>query len=171
MKSPINTVANKTIITLDIATWIPSNEEIYVLDLKQFLYKELILKEEDYKLALSNFNWSDVKDKYVMITCSNLAIIPTWAYMLLSQNLNSISSFYAFAKTAEEFKNLVLLHKINEIDLSTYENQRIVIKGCGDKTISENIYLTLTAKLAPVARAISYGEPCSMVPVYRKKVD
>ena len=171
MKSPVNTVASKSIITIDIATWIPSNEELFVLDLKQFLYKELILKEEDYKLALSNFDWSIAKDKYVMITCSNMAIIPTWAYMLLCQNLATISKFYAFAKTTDDFKNLILLQKINEISLSAYENQRIVIKGCGDKSINENIYLTLTAKLVPIARAISYGEPCSMVPVYRKKID
>lgn len=171
MNIPVNTVANKNIITLDIATWIPKEEDIFQLDLKSFLYKELILKEADYKEALQNYNWDLLQGKVVRVYCSNMAIIPTWAYMLLCPYLQKVSTFFAFASTKEQFTHLFLLHTIDMLPLATYQNQRVVIKGCGDKSINENIYMQLSTKLLPVVRSIAYGEPCSMVPIYKNNID
>lgn len=171
MKAPVNSVANKSIITLDISSWIPNAEMEAAIDMKQFLFKELILKEEEFKVALSVFDWQALQGKYVRIYCSNAAIIPTWAYMLICNYLLNVSPFFAYASSREEFMNLLLIDKVNQLPLEDFTNQRLVIKGCGDKTIRESIYLYMTRKLMTVARAISYGEPCSMVPIYRKKVD
>jgi hypothetical protein len=171
VKTPINTTANKSIITIDIASWLPSNESIYILDLKQFLFKELILKEEEYKQAIDTFDWSQIKDKYCMIYCSNNAIVPTWAYMLLCSKLAQNSIYYSYANSKDDFKNQYLIDKINQLKTDEYENQRLVIKGCGDKSIKEDIYMKLTAKLLPIVRSIAYGEPCSMVPIYKKRID
>lgn len=171
MKSPINTVTNKKITTLDIASWIPGEESICIIDLKKYLYKEFVLKEEEFKSAIESSDWSFMKDKLVMIYCSNSAIIPTWAYMLLCQYITPYSKFCAYAPSMDVFINLVLLEHLNKLDVTAYTDQRLIIKGCGDKRINENIYMTLTSKLLPVARSIAYGEPCSMVPLYRKKID
>ena len=171
MKTPINSTANKSIITLDIASWLPSDDFIYMLDMKQFLYKELILKEEEFKLAIEAFDWHQISDKYCMVYCSNNAIVPTWAYMLLCSKLAQNSIYYSYANSKEDFKNQYLIDKINQLKIDEYENHRLVIKGCGDKSIQEDIYMKLTAKLLPIARSIAYGEPCSMVPIYKKRID
>ena len=171
MKTPINTTANKSIITLDIASWLPTEESIYMLDMKQFLFKELILKEEEFKKAIEVFEWSLLKDKNCMVYCSNNAIIPTWAYMLLCDKLAQNSSYYSYANSLVDFKNQYLKDKINQLKIDEYKNQRLVIKGCGDKSIGEDIYMKLTTKLLPIARSIAYGEPCSMVPIYKKRID
>ncbi len=44
----------------------------------------LILKEKDFRAALLIMDWGQYRDKYVAITCSADAIIPMWAYMLIS---------------------------------------------------------------------------------------
>jgi hypothetical protein len=85
----------------------------------------------------------------------------------LAQN----SIYYSYANSKDDFKNQYLIDKINQLKIDEYENQRLVIKGCGDKSIKEDIYMKLTAKLLPIARSIAYGEPCSMVPIYKKRID
>ncbi len=63
----------------------------------------------------------------------------------------------------------LLLKQIEAMNAAEYQDQRIVIKGCGDLPVSEAAYMAVTQKLAPVARSIMYGEPCSTVPVYKRK--
>jgi hypothetical protein len=129
---------------------------------------ELILKEKDFRASLSSIDWASYQDKIVGIFCSVDAIIPMWANMLIVANLTPFAKAIYFGDE-NKTRELVLLHEINNIDNSVFEDQRIVVKGCGDTPISESAYIAITQKLRPVVKSIMYGEPCSTVPVYKKK--
>jgi hypothetical protein len=163
----INKVAESGLISLDLAQYIPSNE-IVIFDIKPFLFMELILKEKDFRASLNTIDWSQYQGKIVGIFCSTDAIIPMWANMLIVSNLSPFAKSVYFGNEST-IRDLVLLEAIQKIDASVFADQRIVVKGCGDMPIGESAYIAITQKLRPVAKSIMYGEPCSTVPVYKKK--
>ncbi len=168
MSEPIiNKVAESGLISIDLAQYFPTNE-IVVFDIKPYLFMELILKEKDFRTSLSTIDWSSYQDKIVGIFCSTDAIIPMWANMLIVANLTPFAKAIYFGDE-NKTRELVLLQAINNIDNSIFEDQRIVVKGCGDTPIGESAYIAITQKLRPVVKSIMYGEPCSTVPVYKKK--
>lgn len=163
----INKVAESGLISLDLAQFIPNNE-IVVFDIKPFLFMELILKEKDFRASLNSIDWSQYQDKIVGIFCSTDAIIPMWANMLIVSNLTPFAKAVYFGNE-NTTRELVLLEAIQKIDPSIYNDQRVVVKGCGDLPIGESAYIAITQKLRPVVKSMMYGEPCSTVPVYKKK--
>lgn len=168
MSEPIiNKVAESGLISIDLAQYFPTNE-IVVFDIKPYLFMELILKEKDFRTSLSSIDWSSYQDKIVGIFCSTDAIIPMWANMLIVANLTPFAKAIYFGDE-NKTRELVLLQAINNIDNTIFADQRIVVKGCGDTPIGESAYIAITQKLRPVVKSIMYGEPCSTVPVYKKK--
>ncbi len=163
----INKVAESGLISLDLAQYIP-NIDIVVFDIKPFLFKELILKEKDFRASLVTTDWSQYENKIVGIFCSTDAIIPMWANMLIVANLSPYAKSIYFGDE-NKTRELVLLEEIQKIDSSTFTDQRVVVKGCGDTPIGESAFIAITQKLRPVVKSIMYGEPCSTVPVYKKK--
>jgi hypothetical protein len=163
----VNKVAESGLITLDLERYFPA-EEICVFDLKDYLFKSLILKEKDFREALKNVDWDKYRGKNVGVLCSADAIIPPWAYMLVASYLQPVAIDITMGDEKEVLKN-TFLKNIRSIDASEYLDQRVVIKGCGDKTIEEFAYMEITKLLRPIAKTIMYGEPCSTVPVYKKK--
>ena len=164
----INKVAQSAILTLNLEEYLPK-EEIVIFDLKDYLFMELILKEKEYREALKNMEWSIYQDKNIGITCSTDAIIPLWAYMLATTYLQPFAKDIVFGDKEAVFNALLLknLYKINSAD---FEDKRIVVKGCGDIHIPETAYVEVSRILLPVAKSIMYGEPCSTVPIYKKKM-
>ena len=163
----VNKVAESGIVTLNLEDYYP-NGEIVLFDLKDFLFMGLILKEKDYRAALQNINWPQYQNKYVAITCTADAIIPTWAYMLAASSLQPVAKDVFFGNEKTLIANM-LLKNIGNINAEDFTDKRVVIKGCGDIQIPENAYVAITLKLRPFAKSIMYGEPCSTVPVYKKK--
>lgn len=164
----VNRIANSGLITIDMADYFPKEAEIQLFDLKPYLFMEMVLKEKDFREHLKNIDWSQYQDKNVAIFCSTDAIIPYWAYMLVTVNLSPFTK-NIFKGNIETAQKNILQNRINEIDPNSYADQRIVIKGCGVAAITEEFYVTITAKLAPYVKSIMYGEPCSTVPIYKKK--
>jgi len=162
----INKVAESGIITIDLETFFPK-EEIVVFDIKDYLFMGLILKEKDFRAALKELSLEKFEHKIVAVTCSADAIIPMWAYMLIASLLQPVC-IYVMLGTADEVEKKMLLQNIQQIDISAYMDNRVVVKGCGEKPIPEEAYLEITNKLRPVAKSIMFGEPCSTVPVYKK---
>jgi len=162
-----NKVAESGIVTIDLASLLPSNE-IVVFDIKPYLFRELILKEKDFRAALLTTDWTIYKDKVVGIICSADAIIPMWANMLIVSALNDFAKSVYFGDETK-VREQVLLENIASLSPEAYSEQRIVVKGCGDTHIGESAYIAITQKLRPVVKSIMYGEPCSTVPVYKKK--
>ena len=163
----INKVAESGLISLDLAQYIPKNE-IVVFDIKPYLFKELMLKEKDFRASLATIDWSEFENKIVGIFCSTDAIIPMWANMLIVANLSPYVKSVFFGDE-NKTRELVLLEEIQKIDPSVFTDQRVVVKGCGDTPIGESAFIAITQKLRPVVKSIMYGEPCSTVPVYKKK--
>jgi hypothetical protein len=163
----INKVAESGLITLDPAEYYPK-EESKIFDLKDFLFMGLILKEKDFRDALKSLEWEQYRDKNVAVTCSADAIIPVWAWMLISSYLQPVAKEIIMGDEKELHKT-IFLKNLSKINLADFADKRIVVKGCGDTPIGEFVYMELTRLLQPVAKSIMYGEPCSTVPVYKKK--
>ncbi len=167
MEEIINKVAASGLITLNLEDFLPASEGV-LFDLKEFLFMEMILKEKEYRAALQGLDWSRYRDKNVALGCTVDAIIPNWAYMLAVSYLEPIAGTIVFGDPATLQKTL-LLQNLSKINPEEYRDQRIVIKGCGDITIPPEAYAEVTRILRPVAKSILYGEPCSTVPVYKRK--
>ena len=161
----VNKVAQSGLITLNLEDYLPRGE-FAVFDLKDYLFMGLILKEKDFREALKGLDWSPYKDKNEAITCTADAIIPLWAYMLVTTYLQPVAGD-VYVGTLEEMQKHLFLKNIAAIDASPYKEQRIVVKGCGDIPVGAFAYAELTKHLLPQVRSIMYGEPCSTVPVYK----
>jgi hypothetical protein len=162
-----NKVAGSGIITVDMEEFITDGERVQ-FDIKPLLYSELILKEKDFRDFIKSNDWTAFQDKMVAISCSNDAIVPTWAYMLLALALEPHAKKVIFG-SLEELEILLFSEKLAELDLGRFKNARVVIKGCGEKFIPTNAFVQLTALIKPLAKSIMYGEPCSTVPLYKAK--
>jgi hypothetical protein len=163
----INKVTDSGIITIDLTTLLPNNE-IVLFDIKPYLFMELILKEKDFRASLQTIDWSLYQNKFVGIFCSTDAIIPMWANMLIVSNLQPFASGVYFGDE-NKVREQLILEKIIEMNANDYSNQRVVIKGCGEMPIGESAYIAITQKLRPTVKSIMFGEPCSTVPVYKRK--
>ena len=163
----VNKVAGSGITTLDLEQYLP-NEPVSGFDLKDHLFMGLILKEKDFREALKNKNWQEFEHKNVAIFCSVDAVIPVWAYMLVVTYLQPVARSI-FVGTEAEMQKHLFLKNLATIDTAAFTDQRVVVKGCGEVTIEAFAYAEITRLLRPVAKSIMYGEPCSTVPVYKKK--
>ena len=163
----VNKVAESGLITIDLEKWYPK-EQTALFDLKDHLFMGLILKEKDFREALKTLDWSVYNNKNVAITCSADAIIPVWAYMLVATYLQPIAKEIIMGDEKELHKQL-FLKNLSTINLKEFDDKRVVIKGCGETPIADYVYMEITKLLRPVVKSIMYGEPCSTVPVYKKK--
>ena len=167
MEKPlVNRVANSGIITINLEEYFPTNEVID-FDLKGYLFKELILKEKDFRAALKEHDWQQYEGKVVTLFCSTDAIIPTWAYILVSSYCSGIASDL-FQGTKQDYLTYYYKQLLNKIDYTQYQDKRIVIKGCSNKPVPTLAYMEITEKLKPFAQSIMYGEPCSTVPIFKR---
>ncbi len=161
----INKVAGSGIVSIDLESFITPGERI-VFDIKPLLFHELILKEQDFRNFIKTHNWSAYDNKLVALTCTADAIVPTWAYMLLALALEPYAQRVVFG-TLNELETLLFAERLAQLNVAEFKDARVVVKGCGDKTIPINAYLQLSTMLKPMAKSIMYGEPCSTVPLYK----
>jgi len=163
----INKVAQSSLVVFDLGDYYPT-ESRELLDISQWLYEGFILKEKEFRAALKEVNWNFYQDKLVAITCSTDAILPSWAFMLVSSYLQP----YAKIVVQGNFHQLdlaVYQKKITNLDFSVYQDKPVIIKGCAKKIIPEEAYVMATQKMMNYARSIMFGEACSAVPIYKRK--
>ena len=163
----INRVTESVLTTIDLEEYAPKGETA-IFDLKDHLFMGLILKEKDFRAALQTLDLELYRDKYVAITCTADAIIPMWANMLVAAALQPVAKDVIFS----EEKNLLpvlWLKNLSAINGEDFTDKRVVVKGCGDEPIPEEAYVEITNKLRPFAKSIMYGEPCSTVPIFKRK--
>jgi Protein of unknown function (DUF2480) len=163
----VNKVALSPLITLDLEEYYPT-DDIAVFDLKPHLFMELILKEKEFRATLQEYDWNQYRDKVVAVTCTADAIIPIWAYMLVASYLQPVAKNIVFGDESTARRQL-FLEKLNALNMEPFTDKKVVVKGCGDLPIGEFAYMEITKKLLPVAKSIMYGEPCSTVPIFKKK--
>jgi hypothetical protein len=162
----VNKVAESGIITIDLEKYFPK-EDVVMFDIKDYLFMGLILKEKDFRQALKELDVEKYQNKIVAVTCSADAIVPMWAYMLISSTLQPTSKEIIFGNE-NEVKTKLLIRNILQINKEDFIDKRIVVKGCGETPIPEEAYLEVTNLLRPVVKSIMFGEPCSTVPIYKK---
>ena len=163
----INKVAQSGLLSFDLAELYPTGERIFY-DIKDNLFQGLMLREKDFREFVKQHQWEAYSGKHIAIGCSADAIVPTWAYMLLA------SKFAPFAKTVvfgslELLETVLFDRELAKLDLEKYRDQRVVIKGCGEIHIPDSAYIELTVKLMEISKSIMYGEPCSTVPIFKRK--
>ena len=162
----VNKVAQSGLINFNLEDLYPK-EEIVLFDISEFLFKGLLLKEKDFRSAMKEIDWSQYEGKILLTFCSTDAIVPHWAFMLISKYAAPFSKAI-FQGTEQEYLKAHYAIEISKLSVESYVDQRIVIKGCGEKPVPVEAYSALTFRLQPHAKSIMYGEPCSTVPIYKK---
>ena len=163
----VNKVAQSGLVTIDLEDLYVPGERI-LFDMKDWLFEELILKEKDFREKLKEQDWNIYSGKFVAITCSVDAVVPTWAFMLVVTQLKPVAKKVSFGdlhKLEEELFD----EEISKLNIADFNDKKIVIKGCSKIEVPVSAYVNLTAKLRPVVKSIMYGEPCSTVPVFKRK--
>lgn len=161
-----NKVAESGLITFNL-------EDLYqdgnrsVFDLKEFLFEGLILREKDFRSALKEMDWSIYQDHYVAMVCTAEAIVPQWAFMLVSTYIQPVATRCVLGDL-EALETSLYHDSINSIDISDYTDQRVIVKGCSKYPVPASAYVMLVSKLMPVAKSIMFGEACSTVPLHKK---
>ncbi|MFM2206984.1 MAG: hypothetical protein RL213_959 [Bacteroidota bacterium] len=167
MDSIINKVAESGLITIDLEELYTPGERV-LFDLKGWLFEEQILREKDFREQLQRHDWQSYAGKFIAVTCTADAIVPTWAFMLVSAALTPFAARVFFG-TVAELEDALFREQLSRLDVDSLRDQRVVIKGCSKVPVPTGAYVALTALLQPVVKSIFYGEPCSTVPVYKRK--
>jgi hypothetical protein len=163
----VNKVAQSGLVTLDPAQFYAPGERV-VYDITDNLFHGLMLREKDFREFVKTHDWTQYEGKNIAVTCTADAIVPAWAYMLLANRLAPYAREVVFGD-AEVLETVLFVKEISRMDVEQYRDQRLVIKGCGDTPIPVSAYVELTKKLTPVAKSLMFGEPCSTVPIYKRK--
>ncbi len=163
----INRVAQSKLQVIDLEDYYPEGVR-FVFDIKDWLYEGFVLREREFRQFVKDYNWSQHQDQFVALNCSTDAIIPAWSYMLLTLELQP----YAKKGCVGDLQTLetsLYQDVIGALDVETYRDKPLIIKGCSNKPVPTNAYLMLSSKLKPVAKSIMYGEACSSVPLFKRK--
>ncbi|MGB5429331.1 DUF2480 family protein [Eudoraea sp.] len=162
-----NRVAQSKLLTFNLEDYYPTGKRVF-LDIKDWLYEEIILKEKDFRAHVANHDWEQYNDAYVALNCSSDAIVPGWAFMLISTKLQPYAKKVVLG-SLEDLETTLFQSIIEDLDISDFKDKPVIIKGCSNKPVPPNAYLWATIKLQPVAKSIMYGEACSSVPLFKRK--
>lgn len=163
----INRVANSKLVTFDLEDIYPKGERV-IFDISQWLLEGIVLRESEFREKASEHDWAQYQDKYVALFCSTDAIVPGWAYLLLSLHLAPLAKKVTVG-SLDELESILFAELLQNIDISKYIDKPVIIKGCAHKPIPQNAYVLLAQKLQPVTKSIMYGEACSSVPLFKRK--
>ncbi len=163
----INRVANSNLVTINLEDYYPKGNRIS-FDIKDWLFQGLVLREKGFRKLVKSHNWEQYQDCFIALTCSTDAIIPTWAFMLLTTQLEPYAK-KIITGNLEVLETSIYQDIISTLDVSAFLDKPIIIKGCSNKPVPTNAYVMLVDKLKPIAKSIMYGEACSSVPLYKRK--
>ena len=160
-----NKIAESGLVNFDISTLSPKGKRIG-LDIKDYLFQGLILKEKDFRKDVENLELSTYNDAYVYIYCSADAIVPLWAYFLITAKITNVTRKIVFG-SAEDLEVLLMHNAIQTYDFSELVGKRVLVKGCSEEKIPENAYIELVEQLKPIVKSLMFGEACSNVPIFK----
>lgn len=163
----VNRVANSKLISFDLEDYYSPYERI-TIDMKDWLFQEMIIREKDFREKVKNHDWSLYENKNVAIGCSADAIVPVWAYMLMTTHLEPFANIVVMG-SAQDLEKALFTHALSTIDPNEFTDSKVVIKGCSKLPVPEYAYVEITRLLKPHVASIMYGEPCSTVPIYKAR--
>ena len=70
--------------------------------------------------------------------------------------------------SGEIFKEEEFRDKIEAHDWSQYDNQVVLLHGCSKIFIPQWAYIIVAVRLSHWVRKLSFGEPRTQIPIYRK---
>ncbi|MEX0314366.1 MAG: DUF2480 family protein [Allomuricauda sp.] len=167
MSEIVNRVAQSKLITFDLEELYPEGRRD-VLDIKDWLYEGIILREKEFRSSLEDYDWSSYKDAYVALTCSTDAIVPGWAFLLVASKLQPFARKVVVGNL-EDLETALYQPILDGLDVSQFKDKPVIIKGCSNKPVPENAYIMAMSKIQQVAKSVMYGEACSAVPLFKKK--
>jgi hypothetical protein len=162
----INRVSGSSLQTFDLEQYYQPGKRVE-LDISSQLYQGLIIKEKDFRNFVKEENWSLYKDHFVAIYCSTDAIIPTWAYMLLTVALEPHAKRIVFGRLSD-LENILYQDALAKVDWSQFKDAKVVLKGCSKVDVPVSAYVEATQRLRAVSSSLMFGEPCSTVPIYKR---
>jgi hypothetical protein len=162
-----NKIADSGLITLNLEDYYHPGEKV-AFDIKDWLFREMILKEKEFRDHVKSHDWSQYAGKNIAFFCSTDAIIPTWSYMLLAIAVEPFAHRYVFGNL-DTLETVLFNEALTKLDAPSFEGARIIVKGCGELPVPVNAYVEITHLLLPYAKSIMYGEACSNVPLWKKK--
>jgi len=167
MSEIINRVSQSKLVTFNLEDYYPKGSRI-LIDIKDWLYEGLILREKEFRAHIESCDWSQYQDCYVALGCSSDAIVPGWAYMLISTRLQPYAKKIIIGNL-EMLEASLYQSIIENLDVSEFSDKPVIIKGCSNKPVPANAYLWATTKIQSVAKSVMYGEACSSVPLFKAK--
>ncbi len=162
----VNRVANSGLVTLDLEAYYHPGDRV-LFDVKPMLYRELILKEKEFRQLLKEHDWSAYQGKNVAVTCTADAIVPTWAFMLVALHLEPYANMIVYGGL-EELENRLFQEALSKIAAEDFRDGKVVIKGCSKYPVPAYAYVEIARKLRPVVASLMFGEACSTVPLYKR---
>jgi Protein of unknown function (DUF2480) len=162
----INRVASSALLTFDLEDYYTPGDRV-LFDMKPLLFQELILKEKDFRQFIKDHDWSQYQGKFVAITCTADAIVPTWAYMLIAISLQPVAGKVVFGNK-DQLETQLFLHALQKVDWPSFQDAKVVVKGCSKVAVPESVYVEVASRLTPYVSSLMFGEPCSTVPLYKK---
>ncbi|MBR9913631.1 MAG: DUF2480 family protein [Algicola sp.] len=163
----VNRVALSKLMVVDLEDYYPEGER-FVFDIKEWLYEGFVLREKEFRQRVKDYDWSQHQNQFVALTCSSEAIVPAWAYMLMTIALEPYVKKVVLGNL-EALETAIYQDIIGKLDVQPYSDKPLIIKGCSHKPVPTNAYLMLAKRLKPVAKSIMFGEACSSVPLYKRK--
>ncbi len=163
----VNRVTNSKLKTLDLEDYFPEGERL-LLDISDWLFEGIILKEKDFRTSVNQHHWTQYENKYVAVICSSDAIIPSWAYLLVSVSLAPYAKKFVVGDL-ELLENIIFQEIVANLPLDAYRDAPVIIKGCSEKKIPDSAYSEITQRLTPIVSSLMFGEACSSVPLFKKK--
>ncbi|GGC02467.1 DUF2480 family protein [Dyadobacter sediminis] len=162
----VNRVAVSGIVSLDLEELYHPGERI-LYDIKDNLWQGMILREKDFREFLKSHDWVQYQGKNVAIICSEDAIVPTWAYMLLAVQLEPYANAVVFGDL-DALESKLFTDAIHKLNPEEFTGKRVVVKGCSKVPVPVSAYVEVSRLLKPVVQSLMFGEPCSTVPIYKK---
>ena len=163
----VNRVANSKLVTIDLEEYYPEGPR-HELDIAPWLYEGFVLREKEFRAAVKAHDWSHYQNGFVAVHCSTDAIVPAWAFMLISVEASQYAEKVVLGDLSD-LETVLLTEIINDLDVEAYRDKPVIVKGCTNKPIPTNAYLLLSQRIRPVAKSLMYGEACSSVPLYKRK--
>ncbi len=167
MSDIINRVAQSKLVTFDLEDLYPEGKRI-LFDIKDWLYEEIILKEKEFRTFVAKHDWEQYQGAYLALTCSSDAIIPGWAYMLITSRLSPFAN-KTVVGDLEQLESAIYQSILEKLDVSEFKDKSVIIKGCSNKPVPQNAYIMATSMIQIAAKSVMYGEACSSVPLFKRK--
>ena len=162
----VNRVASSALVSIDLEEYYVVGERV-LLDIREVLFQEMILREKDLREFIRQHDWRQYQEKLVAVTCTADAVIPTWAFMLLTIALRPHAKKIFYGDLAGLERELYA-EKLAGVDWEQYRGKKVVIKGCSKHEVPVSAYVEASSRLQPLVVSMMYGEPCSTVPLYKQ---